>query len=262
MDYREYKPHPFTDMFPLRDGKPLDELTESIRDRGQLEEIVLYQGMVLDGRRRQKAALQAKVKPIYRDFGTRHSDGFSALEFCLAVNLHRRDLSKNERAIAAAKYATMKRGFNQHTTDDDGRPPVSQRKAAERFGTTETQAQRAKKVLSKGTPELQEAMQAEKVSVSDAAKVAGEKPALQRKAVEAVQSGKARTLTEAVQASKGAPAVDAADICKQLDKLSEELMLVKTKDVLARNLALEGLKTARSLVARLIPCAAASRAAA
>jgi hypothetical protein len=40
MDYREYKPHPFTDMFPLRDGKPLDELVESIRDQGQLEEIV------------------------------------------------------------------------------------------------------------------------------------------------------------------------------------------------------------------------------
>jgi hypothetical protein len=140
-------------------------------------------------------------------------------------------LSKTERALAAAKYANMKKGSNQHTRDSDGRPMTSQRKAAEKFGTKVNQIWRAKTVLTDGIPELQEALAAEEVSVSDAANISGEKPAVQRKAVQAVKAGKVATLTEAVKVSKGPPAVDAADICKQLDKLSEDLMLVKTKAV-------------------------------
>jgi hypothetical protein len=55
--------------------KPLDGLVEDIKLNGLREPIVLYQGKILDGRRRQKAGKKAGVPLRTRNFGDRPEDG-------------------------------------------------------------------------------------------------------------------------------------------------------------------------------------------
>jgi ParB-like chromosome segregation protein Spo0J len=225
-----------------------------------LEEIVLYQGQVLDGRRRQAACIRAGVKPLYRDFGSRASDGFGPLDWAFTVNFQRRDLSKGERALCAARYANMKRGYNQNSSVN-GKPPVSQREAAEKFGADRGTVERAARVL-KGVPELEQAVLAETVSVSDAAAIAGEDPKLQREALEAVQAGEAKTLKEAVRTVKGRPPTDRAALCRALEEMIEQLAGVdlvcvrsargharEARD--ARDQARDSLKAAQASLGRL-----------
>ena len=256
VDYKAYPPHRFANMFPLRDGQSLKDLSDSIKERGQIEEVVLYENMVLDGRRRQAAALKAGIKPLYREFGSRAGDGFDPLEFAFTVNFHRRDdLTVAEKAMAAAKYATMKRGFNQHTKNKadstNGEAPKSQKEAAAKFGVPIHQIQRAKKVQKSGVPELQEAVLNETVSISDAAAIAGESAKVQRKAVAAVKNGKAHTLSEAVAITTNPPAEDLDVLCRDVDGILDRVARVQTDDVQTRDLACEAFKTAKALVRRL-----------
>ena len=72
---KEYPAHPFADLFPLRAGTALIELSDSIAEHGQKEEIVLHEKKVLDGRRRQAACIRAGTTPLYRKWGSRTTDG-------------------------------------------------------------------------------------------------------------------------------------------------------------------------------------------
>lgn len=250
MSIKEYAPHPYAGIFPFRADQSLVELSDSMA-KGQKEEIVLLDRMVLDGRRRQAAAIRAGVKPRYRQFGSRPGDGDDPLEFVFAVNFHRRDLSEAERAIAAVNFSTMKRGDNQHTGKGEDGPngPTSQKEAAKKFNVNPRKVKRAKKVIENGTPELQEAMRTEKVSVSDAAAIAGEKPEVQRKALADVEAGKVKTLQEAVKGKDSSK--ELVKIGADLDKLIERLAQVDTPKAPARDLACEGLRKARAIIAKL-----------
>ena len=175
----------------------------------------------------------------------------------------------------------MKRGYNQHTKGGDslGPPPRSQKEASAKFGVPIHSIRRAKAVEEKGVPELKEAVKNETVSLSDAAGIVNEPPAVQKQAVEAVLNGKATTLKGAIEgtnghatnghaknghakahkaateAANGTPVENPAEICGVLDQLIERTARVPTgnaKDAAtARDLACEGLKTARTLLRRL-----------
>lgn len=255
---KELPPHPYAELFPLRPGNSLIELSDSIAEHGQKEEIVLFERKVLDGRRRQAAAIRAGKKPAYREFGSRPQDGNDPLEFAFAVNYHRRDdMTQAEKVLAAVGYAKFKRGDNQHSVGDSsdttnvGTSPKSQKQAAEKFGVNVKQIERAKAVLERGVPELQEAMKSEDVSISDAADIADEKPSVQRKAVKAVQSGEANTLKEAVGGMRPAAPETPARIAKELEGVIDRLGRVQTAKTQARDLAREGLQKALALIRQL-----------
>lgn len=55
--------HPAADFFPLLDESRLSQLAESIRQRGQINPIVMYEGAILDGRNRWLACERAGVTP-------------------------------------------------------------------------------------------------------------------------------------------------------------------------------------------------------
>lgn len=112
--------------------------------------------------------------------------------------------------MAAARYAKARGGKPcQHGTVTES-PTNAQ--AAAKFDVNERAVDRAKKVVATGTPTLQEAVADETISVSDAAKVADESPAVQDEAVKKVRRGKAKTasaaaktLTENLDPGKHAP---------------------------------------------------------
>jgi ParB-like chromosome segregation protein Spo0J len=206
---KNYEPHAFANIFPLREGPPLWELSDHIRANGLQEAIMLFEGKVLDGRRRQLACLRAKVAPRYAEYkGTPEE----ALRFTIGKNLHRRHLGESERAMVAAKISTLQQGFKRGENSDTpiggsrdtpSGTPITQNQAAELMNVGVRSVQRARAVLENGTPELQQAVEDGTLTVSDAATLAREERAVQAAAVDAVRTGQAKTASAGAQ--KGRP---------------------------------------------------------
>ena len=193
--------HEYADIFALHD-QDIADLGKRIEANGLREPIVLLDGKVLDGRRRERACHRAGVKPTYREFGSKKVDGDDPLEFVIDLNLHRRHLGEGERALAAARYATAKAGGNRKPlaqnapmeTPSPAEPTATE--AAEKFDTTPSKVKRAKIVVEGGTKPLVKAVQDEKISISDAARVAKLPPKAQNRAVKEVLAGHAATVSE------------------------------------------------------------------
>lgn len=156
--------HKYAEMFDLIEGSEFDDLVADIKEHGQREPITLYKGDVLDGRNRFLACRKAGVKPKTRNF--RGSDA-DALEFAFSVNFRRRNQTAPQRAISAAKYATLRKGDNQHTA----RAVPSQSKVAEMAGVSTDSIQRAQKVLDSGSKALNDAVRSGEVPLKKAASV-------------------------------------------------------------------------------------------
>jgi len=170
----EYKVHPYTEIFPLMTEKELLDLSIDIKDHGlELPILRLPDGRIIDGRNRFLACKRAGVTPIFKDLQT----GGSAkvlLAKVVSLNLPRRHLTESQRGMVAAKIANIKFGDNQYLrkgTSTDV-PIVSQTKAAEMLQVGKATVQRAKTVLTSGTPELQNAVESGAISVNAASRVA------------------------------------------------------------------------------------------
>src|SRR6056297_119296 len=88
--------------------------------------------------------------------------------YVLSQNLHRRHLKQSQRALIAAKMATLKHGQRKagDTSND-----VSQGDAAELLSVSVPQVQRAKHVIEHGSKELIAAVESESITVSMAEKL-------------------------------------------------------------------------------------------
>ena len=189
-------PHPICLLIPSADDDELQDLTDDIRAHGLIDPIVLFEGMILDGRNRAAACKRAGIAPRYVQFGGGRED---ALILVVSHNLKRRHLTKQ--AIADALVAAE--DFNLHYTLAEPGAAVqaaadspeaqsvikitepktaSSRKLAQAAGRVVSHVMIAatRKVKEKGEPELQEAVKRGRMGVQDAAKVADLLPEQQK----------------------------------------------------------------------------------
>lgn len=152
-----YPAHPLADLFPMIEEAEHLMLADDITAHGQHEPILLLEGMVLDGRNRQRACLHAGVKPVYAQF-----TGTDPLNFVLSKNLHRRHLTESQRALVAASIVDWERGVNQST---GGAANLPTRTAAAKLSISERAVTAARRVRDHGAPELIDAIRAGKVSI-------------------------------------------------------------------------------------------------
>lgn len=182
--------HPLAEIFPLIEGAEFDALVESIRENGQRDAIVTLAGSILDGRNRYRACEVAGVEPIMREF-----DGADPLRFVIDANMRRRHLNESQRAMIAARLATLKRGDveTQRAKEQEklsgaeiSAPALSQGAASELMNVSIDTIQSAKTVLAKGTPEEIKAVQQGSAAVTTIAKQirANTLPAQRRKQAE------------------------------------------------------------------------------
>jgi N6-adenosine-specific RNA methylase IME4 len=164
--------HPLAEIFPLLEGDAFAELVEDIRAKGLHEPIVLHEGKILDGRNRYRACQQAGVVPRVEIY-----TGTDPLGYVISLNLKRRHLDESQRAMVAARLATLKLGANQHS---EGLPIG---RASELLHVGERTVARAREVQEHGAPELVQAVERGTVKVSVAADIATETPERQREIV-------------------------------------------------------------------------------
>lgn len=168
------KAYPAADLFPLMEGQAFAEFIEDIRTNGQREPIILHtDGSVLDGRNRLRACEAAGVEP---QFETWDGEG-DPVAFVVSLNLHRRHLNESQRAMIAAKLATMEQGAR---TDLASIEAKSQTEAADMLNVSRSSVQRAKVVQDKGVEEVVDEVMAGVLSVAVAENIAREPEAKQK----------------------------------------------------------------------------------
>jgi hypothetical protein len=97
----QLKSHPLKDkIIADYDWPGFDILVDSIRRFGLLYSIVLYEGMILDGRARYRACQLAGVEPHFRVF---EGDNVDALEHVWVLDFCRTNLSPDQQAMIRAR---------------------------------------------------------------------------------------------------------------------------------------------------------------
>jgi N6-adenosine-specific RNA methylase IME4 len=173
--------HPLANILPMIEGPEFDRLVADIAEHKLHNPITLYQGKILDGRNRQRACALAGVEPRYEEF-----NGKDPAAFVLSQNLTRRHLGPSERAMVAARMANLKWG--QRSDRLEGSIDLST--AAKLVSVSEPSVKRAKVVIERGTPELQQAVEHGRIAVHEAAKAAKESPEAQADFLAAAGAGK------------------------------------------------------------------------
>jgi hypothetical protein len=131
----ELKPH-VLNIFPPMIDVEYEALVHSIRGpAGLVDSIVLFEGKILDGRERYCACLEAKVAPRFREFEGSYEE---AKAYCLSVNLHRCDLNKSQKAMAATSFIPMPVEVNGRL-----RSTVNVKEQANRLGVKEVGLRKA-----------------------------------------------------------------------------------------------------------------------
>lgn len=104
----EYGDHEIANIFPLIRDRELADLTADIAAFGVREPIWLFEGKILDGRNRYRAAREVGTTAKFREFeGSR----IEALEFVWSMNRTRRHLSSSQAAIADAERNKLQNAY-------------------------------------------------------------------------------------------------------------------------------------------------------
>jgi hypothetical protein len=131
------RPHPLAALFPELPPEELAGLARDIKERGQLEPIILHKGLILDGRNRYRACQIAGVKPQTEEFNqkaTRRNPD----EFVLSRNLTRRHLSLGQKAAIALEWSErIELSPDPEKNRGRGRPKGALAEAAKNIGVNE-----------------------------------------------------------------------------------------------------------------------------
>lgn len=96
--------HPVVGMFPLMSAEEYDGLVSSVREMGLLEPILVTEdGLLLDGRHRLFACLDAEVDPEWRVY-----QGDDPADHAFAANAKRRNLTVGQIAAATVEFRTYR----------------------------------------------------------------------------------------------------------------------------------------------------------
>jgi ParB-like chromosome segregation protein Spo0J len=211
--------HEAADLFPLEE-ETLDALAADIRERGQAKDIELYEGKVLDGRRRLRACNLAGVAPRFRDVTAEVAE---PVAYVLSLNLHRRQLTPSQKAIVAARVREMydraaKERQKSHAGTAPGKrktlvenvPQVkegtkSRDAAGKAVGVNGKYVDHATKVLANAVPEVVKAVEDGRMNVTTAALLATEAPEVQREEATKPKRNRKYTPTQNAGAIKPAP---------------------------------------------------------
>ncbi|MFY9763371.1 MAG: hypothetical protein WBE25_04425 [Xanthobacteraceae bacterium] len=180
-DHSYPPPHPFAVILPRISAAGQEALTASIRQNGfhENETITVFDNKIADGIARCVSAIELGIPWEQMPKIQFEGDEAALLRLLIDKNVIRRHLNESQRAMVAARLATMRQGAR---TDRPQICGMSQPQAAELLNIGDRLVQHARVVLDRGVPELQEAVDSGILAVS-AADTATKQPADQQRAM-------------------------------------------------------------------------------
>jgi hypothetical protein len=167
----EYEFHPLANIFPLMSEEEIDALGADMLANGQHVSIALFEEKILDGRNRYLACMRNGIEP--RFINQLPAD---PVAFVASANLRRRHLDASQRAMIAARLATLRDG--QHKVRPEGEAAKTQQEAAKTLKVGKRSVERGRVVQEQGVPDLVAAVDKGDVKVKPAAEFAQATPPL------------------------------------------------------------------------------------
>jgi hypothetical protein len=155
--------HKYAEYFPQLEGDEFDMLVKDIKENGQNEPVVIFNGEILDGINRTRACEVLGIDPDEKEY-----TGDDPLKYVISSNIRRRHLDTSQRAMLATdmlpefekeaekrSLANLKNVGDKYNRDDDEieRPHrdqsyhyQSREDAAKMFGVSGPTVQRAKRI--------------------------------------------------------------------------------------------------------------------
>jgi len=96
------KVHPAAEIFPMLNAEELDALALDIKANGLQQPIIMWEGLLLDGRNRLAACAICGVEPSFKQY-----EGNSPVTFVISANIKRRQLDASQRACVAVELEPM-----------------------------------------------------------------------------------------------------------------------------------------------------------
>lgn len=100
---KDLSAHEAANVLPMMDGAAYEAFKTDIQQHGLRESIVLHDGKIVDGRNRYRACRELGIEPTTTEWNGKGS----LISYIVSVNLHRRDLSASQKAMAAAEFLPM-----------------------------------------------------------------------------------------------------------------------------------------------------------
>ena len=197
---------PLVQVFPDTPQEDSQSLVTNIAANGLLVEITVWGNppRVVDGKRRLRACEQTGVRPRYRQL----RGDIDPRDYVWAKNGERRDLTKSQKALAAAQMFPCAGPGRPSTTGGNSAisqnfPAATQGEVAKAHGVSIRLLSDAAKITAKDgpiIPEVREAVRENVITVSDAArwKVLDASPEAQRQGLALVQDGTVGTLAAGI----------------------------------------------------------------
>jgi hypothetical protein len=112
-NYDALADHDLAALMDLIQGKPFDDLKADIAKQGILTPIMLYEGKILDGRNRYRAAKAVGHRFVGANFEAFEGDAAAAEAYVFSVNAQRRQMTN------AQKTAVIERLILKYPDDSD-----------------------------------------------------------------------------------------------------------------------------------------------
>ena len=142
----QFEPHELARVFPPMTEPEFAALKADIREHGQLEPIVLYEGKILDGLHRYRACQELAQEPRWVRF---EGNPRAAAQFVLGRNFHRRHLTASQRAMVAGEMCKLRPRGNAGNS-----PYLTVAQASTLMGVGRDLVNDAKHLLRNGNGEL------------------------------------------------------------------------------------------------------------
>jgi ParB family chromosome partitioning protein len=179
-----YEFHPIANIFPLIDGQSYQELLADVLKHGVREPIWIYEGKILDGRNRYRAAMAMRVECPIQEY-----TGPDAVAFVISLNLHRRHLNESQRGMVGAKLANMQQGQRTDIQPSANLQNVSQADAAEMLNVSTRTVAAASKVQAEAPQEVTKAVEAGDISINLATQFVALPDESKQEAIAAIAEG-------------------------------------------------------------------------
>jgi ParB-like chromosome segregation protein Spo0J len=197
-EYGDLAVHPIAELIPSMTAEEFDQLVDSVKADGLLHDIILSKDgtIILDGRHRYLACIEAGVEPTFRTLDHDLSEA-EIPRFVVVENVHRRNLTVGQKAMIAAEIEAYhaqeakahqrgagggkgRAGGDVRTVGTNSSQPInrSAARAAADFGVGVTAVKQAKK-LKQEAPDLAREVERGKLSLNEATKQHWAKPQVQ-----------------------------------------------------------------------------------